>query len=437
MNEVNTLSKDPKYIENLSVKYFNNTKPKHLQHLAFTTPKGNECECYINRNHTSLLGSMVITKVNGVATEQFIHGMPKLHYYNDYLDEINGYVDVNLTEKFCYIEMVEKVDGTNICLYKLKDHAGKVIEVVPKTRNMPVLSKEFQELYENARNINIENYLWVHDEVHSILLELSGYNNPHSIGYDYPCKLHLLCFYDNEYNLSNNFGEIYQTGVSKPPIIAYVNLLKEGWDSNIFPESLLNQKHLPHMESNISLNSSNLEDLLNQIGNELEIINTKSRIENCIEGGILNLNLNGRLVLMKLKPPSIKESHTLGNGIPSYSIKKEIMKYFDEYGQLTAKENVENNIKDVILYLQDQLKEEYSYEYVVNEKTTRNIKTLLEKHVQNKALKKELISIGETIIKNNPSMNIGDLMRTFSTQHTDLKHQASEMFNVFQTLLQE
>ena len=113
------------------------------------------------------------------------------------------------------------------------------------------------------------------------------------------------------------------------------------------------------------------------------------------------------------------------------------MKYFDEYGQLTAKENVENNIKDVILYIQDQLKEEYPYEYVVNNKTTRKIETLLKKHVQNKALKKELISIGETIIKNNPSMNIGDLMRTFSTQHTDLKHQASEMFNVFQTLLQE
>ena len=427
--------------EYYSEKYFQNVNIKHLDQLKFTTPQGNKCECYINRNPNTLLGSMVITNVNGIATEQFIHGMPKLHYYNDYLEEIEGTVE-NLRNKsvdgFAFIEIVEKIDGTNICLYKLQDpETGNVIEIVPKTRNMPILSHEFQELYDTVKNINVENYLQVNNSVHSLLFELSGYKNPHGINYSYPLRLHLLGMYTDNYELTNNYGDLYQTGINKPPVLGYIHYTSKDWSSNIFPDSYLNTENT-HTNGNINFTQNTLQEILENISDEFENTNKNHKNNNNIspltEGAILNLNINNRLLLMKLKPPSIKEEHTLSNGIPAHSIRKEIMKYFDEYGNLTAKENVENNIEDVILYIQDQLKEEYSYEYVVGEKTVRKIKRLLEKHTQTKVLKKDLLIIGENILKENPNLNIGDLMRTFSINHPDLKHYAGEMFNVFQTL---
>lgn len=448
-NEINIILKEtqtPEEIEednktrtNLSEKYFQNVNIKHLRKILFTTPYGNKCECYINKNPNSLLGSMVITKVNGIDTEQFVHGMPKLHYYNDYLTEIEKDTRISENKSYaCYIEMIEKVDGTNICLYKLHDPTtGQVIEIIPKTRNMPILSIEFQKLYNKIRNINLTNYLHLHDEIHSILFEMSGYENLHGIKYNYPLRLHILGFYDKEYNLSTDYGELYETKIIRPPVIGYINKNKDNWDYNIFTDYLLNQKNSTNIIDNMMGENPNLEDLLNEIVEKFETINQKYKNNNvkdgfCTEGTILNLHINNRLLYMKLKPTSIKEAQTLSNGIPSPSIRKEVLKFFDEYGKQEATRIVEEEIKIGLSFIQDNLKEEYSEEYIYTPQTRKKIKRLLIEHTQRKAIKSELLNISKKIINENPNVtDISGLMRIFAKEYPDLKHQSGEMFNAF------
>ena len=134
-----------------SDKYFNGMKPKELSEITYTTPQDHKVKALISRKPNRYLGSLLILQVDNEPVEQFIQGMPKIHYLDNYHMLKTG-------DEYTFYDVYEKLDGTNICLYGLKDHNGDLIEVVPKSRNMGVLDKEFHKLYLQTDHHLFEEY---------------------------------------------------------------------------------------------------------------------------------------------------------------------------------------------------------------------------------------------------------------------------------------
>ncbi len=393
---------DKKTKEFLSKKYFNSLPIKVLRKMKFTSPKGNVCTCFISKEPNDLLGSMVITEINGVKTEQFVHGMPKLHYWMDYIEDIEN----SLQEQI--LEFREKLDGTNICLYKLYNPVdNKLIEIIPKTRNMPVLSPEFQELYNSIDTSKIIKYFTGDFQIHTLIFELWGDLNIHTVNYTHKLDLSLLCFYNSD--LSLNFSN---TKFNAPKVIG--RLYKK---DNIYFAKL----------DNAEFKSDNISSLINEIEDYFESLNNGEILS--LEGAILNLKLDKATVFAKIKPPSIKEAHSLSNGISTFAIKKEVLKFFDEFGKKQATDIIENNIHTAIEYIQDNLLEEYNEKYVYLNMTSSKIEQVLLKISQRKQIDKKLLEIGEKILKENPEKHIGEIMRIFAKKYPQLKNKSEEMYN--------
>ena len=137
-------------IEDVCHNYFNDLNPKHLTRFEEVTPKGNKITGYINQKPNKYLGSMLIVGLNDEPVEQFIQSMPKIHYYKEERDISNAESMIN----FCY----EKLDGTCLILYPLKDYNEEIIEIIPKTRGRAVADKHFIELYEKINQKPIYDY---------------------------------------------------------------------------------------------------------------------------------------------------------------------------------------------------------------------------------------------------------------------------------------
>ena len=184
--------------ETVSEDYFHGVKGKNIVYTEFITPMGNRVCAWINRKPNHQLGSMVITSVNGVSTRQYVQGMPKLEYAKEYLSDLE---DEARTVK--HLDLYDKLDGTNICIYKLYyPNTGGVLEFVPKTRNMPVLSEDFQKLFNRISDFTLSQIYTLFAYLkgcESVCCELYGKDNQHLINYtnlDEDLKLSVLSAYD-------------------------------------------------------------------------------------------------------------------------------------------------------------------------------------------------------------------------------------------------
>lgn len=166
--EIFMIGKEDK--EMYSERHFGGMKSKELKEIEFPTPKGHNVKALICRKPNRYLGSLLILEVDGEPVEQFIQGMPKIHYLDNY----------HMLHTKDYMDVYEKLDGTNICLYGLKDKDGKLLEIIPKSRNMPVLDKEFLKMYLQVDRKEYEDYIRKHNDS-IIYLELYGMGNLHSI----------------------------------------------------------------------------------------------------------------------------------------------------------------------------------------------------------------------------------------------------------------
>ena len=61
--------------------------------------------------------------------------------------------------------MYEKLDGTCLILYPLKDHNGNIIEIIPKTRGRVVADRDFIELLNKIDQTSINEYYSKNDGI--------------------------------------------------------------------------------------------------------------------------------------------------------------------------------------------------------------------------------------------------------------------------------
>lgn len=408
-------------LEYICENYFEGkVKPKHLLGFNDTTPEGNSISGYISVKPNKYLGSCLITKCNGEETNQFIQSMPKIHYFKDERD-----ICKNVTS-LCY----EKLDGTCLILYPLKNKDGEIIEIVPKTRGRAVADKHFTELYHKIDQKPIQDYYNNNEGI--LIFEMYGILNQHEIiNYCTGIDIKLIAiFKDNIFYNTPVEASIY--GFNKPDLV--FKLYHQGLEWFV---KVTSSKFKQYLGREIYSFPTNI-DAIDGIQKLLEDLN-KRYIEingiRAIEGVVINTyNEGDHPKWLKCKPRDIENEHRSQKGIPRSSITKEVLKYFDEYGA---------DVKEIYLkdknhhteYINRMLLEEYPIEFV--EKSKKKIERIFMQIWDSKQVPVGIQNICEELIEENPDKEIADLMRIFAVKYPMKKKDASTVYTTLKHQLKK
>ena len=162
------------------MKEFNVTDPFH----------GNKLEGILFRENFCY-GDLLIQKVNNKPAVQYIHTTPKFYYPGH--TKSHYHVDWRNIPEFDEIIAVEKVDGTNICMYPYHDVEGNIYQTF-KTRLTPVLQNqkwaEFLDMWKKCLARYPE--IWDLDNELVHVFELYGNLNQYFTQYDTPLDMKYL-----------------------------------------------------------------------------------------------------------------------------------------------------------------------------------------------------------------------------------------------------
>ena len=400
-------------------RYFGGCKSKELKEIDYETPSNHNVKALICRKPNRYLGSLLLLKVDDEPVEQFVQGMPKIHYLDNYhmlkSHGIGG-----------YMEVYEKLDGTNICLYALKNAEGEVLEVVPKSRNMGTLDKEFLDKYVQCDTYVFEEFVRKHPE-YTLYLELYGMGNLHMIKHfnTYLDVKYLGAYTGEEFlKLGNPFPTRQPRSLFRIHNIENVVEEEKFYVNTEGIQNLYRGYIVTHgcrclnMEECISY----MKDVMEELNKSYEKVNHRLAIEGVVINGI---NMKDEFTFIKVKPDTIELAHKSENGIPRQYIMKEIMKYLDENRSI-AKDTWRDNPDEVMEYLNRNLRE--SFEQVYIDKSQGKIKRLFEERINPAPTPEEIIRIGDELMEEYPDKSIQDLMRVFGQNYPDMKKSGGKLY---------
>ena len=396
--------------------YFNNkVKKKDLYQFKQKTKKGNIIEGYICRKPNEYLGSMFIEKVNNEDNPQFIHSMPKIHYYSKKLENIQ-------IEK---ITFHEKLDGSCIIYYPLYQN-GKIIEVIPKTRNTVIADDFIFNLLKKTITHPIEKIIKEYDTV--LMFELYGVLNQHEIyNPDAYCSLTLIGGYSINTNqmysnsMLDSFAEKYN--LKRPRHLITVH----GFRGVYFRTFISPYLQIYYRNDRISMHTS-LSEVIQEIKKILSQVNQESYNINgfaLTEGVVANMQkqIGGYL---KVKPEEIELKH---KGIPTIEIKKEVRKYWDEYGSKIEAIYKQDN-KHYLNYVKENLAEDFPIDIVESNKTKKRIEKIFFTIWDAKTVPIGIQEIARTLCEENPELSLSEIMNIFSQQYPQKKNQARMVYSI-------
>ena len=427
--------------EKLCEKYFENTlKPKHLSEFKSKTPKGNVIEGYLSRKPNKFLGSLIITHITEKSgksydTEQFVQSFPKIHYW----DRIHKLKE---DEESMIYHCQEKLDGTCLIIYALKDDMGNTIEIVPKTRGMAVADEHVLEMFKLVDKKAIEEFF--KDNSHcddTLMFELYGILNKHEISHmDTYIDIRLIGAYIDETFLSyieikcNSDLDDFKTPetiytIEKYP---YENSFSVKWCG-------VNHK-LRKYEVSTDDKFPTLFDAISEVKSLMEQINKKYIEQNgrrVIEGVVINGEcFRGGQMYLKIKPKDIEIEAKYLDSVPRRFVLKEVQKYFDEYGS-QVREIYEEDETHYIKYVNNQLKEEFTYEQIEDPRTRRRIKKIFMEVWDSKVPPKSLQNICEELVRENPDAGVQDLLKIFAKTYPSKKKDSRFAYQILSKILKK
>lgn len=408
--EISVAKDEPLSIEKVSKLL--GLEKKNIQQFRETTPKGNKIEGWIVKERNERMGSLLVEKVNGKQTLQYVSGMPKIHYN----DEVQ--FDLNVFEN---IRLLEKLDGTNVVFFPLIVD-GKVIEVCTKTRLMPLSLPKWGEIIGEM----IKKYPQIIDAVEkekvSIATEMFGYRNAHGVDYS------VL-----EISLEVNVHTILDKGMALPSwqveeIVGRYNL---PFDSDIRSKEFKERykEFITEVEWPEDYNS-----LYPFLEGYFEDMNKKYKekypdsINILVEGCVWHMDKNGETFMLKNKATMVKETHiAIACGIDPIIIDQAIRKVFEN----STRENFSDNEKAINL-IKEELEENFQREIIEDIKTSQRIDKLYSEFLefQNKADRYRSIA-GLIDEKAGKEMDVSEKLRMFAKLYPDLKKESGLMFRIF------
>lgn len=431
-----TITKEDK--ERISEIYFKGIKIKYLKKFRAETPQGNIIEGLICKKPNHHLGSMVIMRINDRCLQYFVQAMPKIHYYS-HKKKMFEEVDVPY---YCS----EKLDGSCLILYGLYTPEGELMEVVPKTRGLPVADKHIIELYNEIDHSNVEEFFKHNFNMEpTLMFELYGMMNLHSIQYpEVRISTALLggtingdfiSWYELEY-----FARQYDFKL--PNRIFSIVMDKQGfWNIYVQPGIYFHYllKGMTE-EQRLSLEMAYptqydtvtaVKDYITKINKSYSEVHGKK----LLEGVVVNTFSEDTQepMFMKIKSAEIEEKCRTQEGIPRKFILKEAYKYFDEYGS-EAKEIYKKDEYHGYNYIMNGLSEEFDEEALENSKTKRMVKKVFLDVLEAKQPPKGLQEICHAIIEEYPDQEPVDYIRIFADEYPEKKRIASLAYNIFEAL---
>ena len=396
---------------------FEKIKNKYKRDFEVVTPKGNTIKGIIITKRNRYLGSLHITEVNGEKVNQYVQGFPKIHY-------LDKYHEIYPTDVYGF----EKLDGSCIGAYPLFSKDGELIEIIYKSRGLPVCDKNLHSMLKLCDTLKIEKFFKRLNNDKILFFELYGIKNLHEIKYyDTYIDLALIGVYDKDRFVE---GEVLRN-------IAYLNdfdtpkLLFKIDDNVLEITEEFDKKFKNYYSSGARcFTIYDLEDGIDKIKKILDEVNIKYQELNnriAIEGVVLNgHNHNMEQMYLKVKPTFIEEKH---KGIPKSEIKKEIYKLYDEYDVKKLYVNNPNLIYEMII---NGLSEEYSIE-TINENLKVIEKTFLQV-AKNREVPNSINNIAHELIEKYPNENITDLMRIFAKEYPFYKSESNLLFGVLKAI---
>ena len=168
---------------------------KHWQPFDATSPGGIPFAGYLCRQESDKLGMLAITRLGGQERLEFIPAMPKIHY--PYIQDREGRLQVSIPVPINIVDarFTVKLDGTAIIFYPLTDAQGQVLEVIARTRLLPVLAPSrwgdwlglLADVLPNRAPVEAA----VREQHVVLVFELWGHRNPHLVRYEQPLALTL------------------------------------------------------------------------------------------------------------------------------------------------------------------------------------------------------------------------------------------------------
>ena len=168
---------------------------KHWQPFDATSPGGIPFAGYLCRQESDKLGMLAVTRLGGQERLEFIPAMPKIHY--PYIQDREGRLQVSIPVPINIVDarFTVKLDGTAIIFYPLTDAQGQVLEVVARTRLLPMLMPSrwgdwlglLADVLPNRAPVEAA----VREQHVVLAFELWGYRNPHLVRYEQPLALTL------------------------------------------------------------------------------------------------------------------------------------------------------------------------------------------------------------------------------------------------------
>ena len=396
--------------------YFDNkVKKKDLYQFKQKTKKGNIIEGYICSKPNEYLGSMFIEKVNNEDNPQFIHSMPKIHYYSKRIEGIE-------IEEIIFHE---KLDGSCIIYYPLYQD-GEVIEVISKTRNTVIADDFIFNLLKKTITHPIEKIIKEYDTV--LMFELYGVLNQHEIyNPDAYCSLTLIGGYSINTNqmysnsMLDSFAEKYN--LKRPRHLITVH----GFRGVYFITFISPYLQIYYHNDRTSMHTS-LSEVIQKIKKILSRVNQESYNINgfaLTEGVVANMQkqIGGYL---KVKPEEIESKH---KGIPTIEIKKEVRKYWDEYGS-KIETIYKQDKKHYLNYVKENLAEDFPIDIVESDKTKKRIEKIFFTIWDAKTVPIGIQEIARTLCEENPELSLPEIMNIFSQQYPQKKNQARMVYSI-------
>lgn len=412
---------------------------KNVKHFQETTPKGNKIEGKILLNHGYFHGSLLIEKVNDKEALQFIRGFPKIHYFDEKHDE----------KPTTYIRGFEKLDGTCVGLYWLVDRDGNKIELVPKSRQRPILDEHFQEMLHYCDTQRLHSPEKHDIDFKVIYFEMFGMLNEHTL----PHK--------------NTYIDIRTIGAVDVDGITLMNPLKLSVlaDRMLIPlprriVTITHNEKFAHSDKyyfveindplfqNTVSKINTFEEVTKYIENYLDECNEIYKAEKGYlkyEGIVLQIPVDSKTFgeqannlittkYIKIKPKSFQEEFGESSlSVPINEIRKEIRKIINE-NLSTFSEDY--NEKETINQINEYLSEEYSESDIKNRKTKNTIIKELHKYIDS-IQDKSTNTIVDDILNNNSSKEIKELMGYFGNNYPLLKHKSGDVYFILSKRLKK
>ncbi len=168
---------------------------RHWQPFDTTSPGGIRFSGFVCRQESERLGTLAITALDGQERLEFISAMPKIHY--PYIQDRDGRMQVAIPVPINLVDarFTVKLDGTAIIFYALTGAGRQPLEVIARTRLLPVLAPsrwgDWHSLLGQALPDRTPVERAVIEQRVVLVFELWGYRNPHLIHYDTPLALTL------------------------------------------------------------------------------------------------------------------------------------------------------------------------------------------------------------------------------------------------------